>query len=146
MPKLLAKVAICILIAALITMIVAAVYYFASWPPRWNHPEWAWPSALLGMIYCAAVPLFLLGVWSLRRIPSTANCVLVTVSWLFLAFLLRAQHPWTYYGQFPWWMLERDFFLPIPIALAAGLSFGIAARRIMGPNNSFKPNPLRGSA
>jgi hypothetical protein len=142
------RASLCIAIAFVTAMAMSLVTYFAYWPPRWKHldPEHLTSIALLGALYTAAIPVLALGLISLRRIPSALLSVLVTGSWLLLAFLIRARKPWMYCGDFPWRLFWRDLVQPLPEALAVGLAFAICARHVLGPNNSFKPKPLRGSA
>jgi len=142
-----AKAVACVLFATVGTMVATVAVYFASWPPRWKHVTFdvVLSTAELGAIVYAAVPLLVLGLISLRRAPSAVLAISISVSWLFLVFLLHASKPWRYYGDFPWWMLTR-LYTSLPISLTVGLAFAIAARKWLGPNNSFKPNPLRGSA
>ena len=140
------KLAVCILAATIVTMVATAVVILAAWPPRWSHLDLVSASAVVGVIYYAAVPLLVLGIISIYRTPTTTLSVLVAVGWLLLIFLIRAKKPWLYYGHFPWWMFKRDFLQALPIPLSFGLAFAVAARKVIGPNKSFKPKPLRGSA
>jgi hypothetical protein len=147
MGKRLARVGVCVLFAVVAAMIATVATYFLSWPPRWKHVTFdvILSTAELGAIVYAAVPLLALGVISIRRAPSALLAASISASWLVFLFLLQARKPWLYYGDFPWWMLIR-VYTSLPISLAVGLAFAVAARKWLGPNNSFKPNPLRGSA
>ena len=142
------RVSLCTTVAFATAMAMSLVTYFAYWPPRWKHldPEHLTSIAVLGALYVAAIPSLVLGLVCLRRTPSTLLSVLLTSSWLLLAFLVRAIKPWMYYGDFPWRVFWRDLVQPLPESLAVGLAFAICARNVLGPNNSFKPKPLRGSA
>ena len=139
-------IALCIAIAFAAAMAMSLVTYLAYWPPRWKHldPELLTGFALLGAVYITAIPLLALGLMSLRRIPGTVLSVSVTSSWLLGAFLIRAKKPWLYYGDFPWWMLVRDFVQPLPVSLAVGLAFAVCARNVLGrPDISLKLKPSR---
>ena len=129
----LAKVGLCIVIAFGMTMAMCVVTYFAYWPPRWHlhAPGLVWATAFLDALYIAAIPLLILGLVGLRRTPGVAVCTAVASAWLLLLFLIRARHPWTYYGAFPAWMFMRDFVQPLPVSLAVGLAFAVSARRVL---------------
>jgi len=131
----LAKVGLCIVIAIGLTVAMCVVTYFAYWPARWHlhAPGWVWETALAGALYIAAIPLLILGLVGLRRTPGVAVCTAVASAWLLLVFLVRARHPWTYYGTFPRWMFMRDVVQPLPVSLAAGLAFAVSARKVLGP-------------
>jgi hypothetical protein len=138
-----AKVGLCIAFATGIAMAMCVVTYFAYWPPRWHFhaPEMAWAIALSGALYFAAAPLLILGLIGLHRAPGAALCASLSTAWLLLLFLIRALRNWTYYGEFPWWMLLRDFVQPLPISLAMGLAFAVSARNVLG---SARPIEARG--
>jgi hypothetical protein len=135
----------CTVIAFAMAMAMSLVTYLAYWPPRWKRldPELLTGFALLGGVYIAAIPLLALGLMSLRRIPAVLS-VSVTSSWLLGTFLILAKKPWLYYGDFPWWMLLRDFVQPLPVSLAVGLAFAVCARKVLGrPDISRKLKPTR---
>ena len=140
------KICLCVAIAFFAAMAMTIVMHFAYWPPRWKKIEFDFLIGIagIGAMYIAAVPLLVLSIVSLRRVPSTFLSATISCAWLFLIFLFRAKKPWLYYGDFPWWMLQRDFIQLLPGALAVGLAFGVSARVALGPNNSFKPTPHRG--
>ena len=126
---------------------VALFSFFAFWPSRLGHfPPDQWPSlALLGALWSSGLGLATLFVAALRRPPQPVTAALWVAAVLLIQTLWRAVQPWQYYGHFPTWTLGRDFMPFLPSALAAGLVFGLVARRL-GPNNSSKPTPLRGAA
>ena len=128
-------------------MAVSLLSYFMLSPSRLRHFASIdlLGTAFLGALWAAALALLILLLVTLRRSPSPATCALVAGVVLLAQTLWRAIHPWQYYGDFPVWMLERDFVNFLPSALASGLVFGIVARRL-DPNSSFKPTPLRGAA
>ena len=70
------------------------------------------------------LPATVLALLALRREPSAASALAVSIGWLAILFAVRAAHPIQFYGEFPWWMFRRDFleFLPIPLALAVAFS------------------------
>jgi hypothetical protein len=142
------RVGICIVGAWIAAMALSLVTYFAYWPSRWNvktPDSYLWVG-FLGALFTALLPLLTLGVMSIRRVPPPAMSVTISAGWLLAICFVRMSKPWRYFGDFPAWMLYRDFLHPLPVALASGLIFGLLARRLVGPNNSFKPKPLRGSA
>jgi len=145
----LSKIGLCVSIAWLTAMALSLVTYFAYWPSRGRFHysgEEILSIGLLGALYVAAIPLLVLGVLALRRVPSSVLSTTVSVSWLLLAFLLGERRTWVYYGYFPWSLIMRDFVQPLPLSLAVGLAFGLAARAFLGPNNSIKPTWLRHAA
>jgi hypothetical protein len=87
--------------------------------------------ALVGAGYVATLPLMTLGILCVRKPVNTVTAVSVSVGWLLFLALWRAIKPYRYYGEFPLRMLYRDFVQPLPVALAVGLAFGVAARRML---------------
>ena len=142
------RVGLCIVGAWIAAMALSLATYFAYWPSRWNitSPDGYLSVGLLGALSTALLPLLTLGVLSIRRVPTPATSAAISAGWLLAICFVRMSKPWRYFGDFPAWMLYRDFLHPLPVALASGLIFGLLARRLVGPNNSFKPKPLRGSA
>jgi hypothetical protein len=145
----LSKVGLCMALAWLVAVAMTTITYLFYWSPGLGNIDFRYllSVATFGALYCATIPVFILGVVSLRQSPSSQLCILLTSAWLLIFLLLRAK-PWTYAQGFPWLAFLRDFMEPMPTSLAVGLAFGIAARRVLGlgPNNSFKPKPLRGPA
>ena len=142
------RVGLSIVGAWIAAMALSLVTYFAYWPSRWNttSPDSYLSVGLLGALFTALLPLLTLGVLSIRKVPTPATSAAISAGWLLAICFIRMSKPWLYFGDFPAWMLYRDFLQPLPVALASGLIFGLLARRLVGPNNSFKPKPLRGSA
>lgn len=133
---LLARIAACIALASATGMAVNVISWFAYWPPRWSisSVDTMLGVAVIGTAYLAAVPLLVLGCIALRRAPSTALSVAVLVAWSLIVFFIRARKPWTYYGEFPTWILVRDFVHPLPVSLAVALAFGLACRLLLPPH------------
>lgn len=142
------RVGLCMGGAWIVAMALSLVTYFAYWPSRWNitTPDSFLWIGFLGALFTAFLPLLTLGMLSIRRAPTPATSAAISAGWLLAICLIRMSKPWRYYGDFPAWMLYRDFLQSLPVALACALIFGLLARRLVGPNKSFKPNPLRGSA
>lgn len=134
--------------AWIVAMALSLVTYFAYWPSRWNitTSDSFLRVGFLGALLTAFLPLLKLGVLSIRSAPTLATSAAISTGWLLAICFIRMSKPWRYCGDFPAWMLYRDFLQPLPVALACGLIFGLLARRLVGPNNSFKPNLLRKSA
>ena len=146
MPKFL-QASFCLAAGFASAMFVSLVSYFAFWPSRLDRlaSTHLVTTAILGAIWASGLGLVILFTSALRRPLSPAICAVVAAITLLAATLWRTVHPWQYYGHFPAWMLQRDFLQFLPSALAAGLVFGLVARRL-APDNSSKPTPLRGAA
>ncbi len=74
------------------------------------------------------MPANVLALTSVRRPPSTATALALSVGWLASLFALQAFHPVQFYGEFPWWMFRRDFLEVLPVPLALTLAFPLTAR------------------
>jgi hypothetical protein len=85
---------------------------------------------MIGFLAYGLVPAAVLALAALRRAPSATWALVVCVGWLGALFTLRAWHPIQYYGEFPWWMFERDFLRFLPVPLASALAASVAARAV----------------
>jgi hypothetical protein len=135
MSERLLKILYCGIATSLVAMTLIMITFFAYWPARFQlgwDIDFYCATALLGLLYYAAVPLLFLGAFSIRKQPGLLTCMLAAVGWLLFVFLLRVHKPWTYYGTFPMWMFYRDFIQPMPIALAVGLAYSLTARKLLG--------------
>jgi len=128
-------VGFCIAIATVVAMALSAISFYAYWPPRWHLDDHSLASAtaVMGALYLGAVPLLVLGLIGLRRIPNAVLSCAVSCGWLLLAFLVRVRHPWAYFGEFPGWMFMRDVVQPLPTSLGVGLAFAVSARKLLEP-------------
>ncbi len=91
--------------------------------------DWVDNFIILGAIYLI-VPLFVLiasSVWRKGHLSLVSSCG-VPVIWSGLVLLLWARKPWVYYGEFPWWMMTRDFVPACGAALAMGWAYWRLAR------------------
>ena len=82
-------------------------------------------NAVIGGAFYLAVPLLILvaiSMWWLRSL-SLATCCVVPIAWVSFLFLIWAHKPWSYYGEFPWWMMKRDLIPSIGVALTTGWVF-----------------------
>src|SRR4249919_182565 len=141
------KVAFCAFVALAIGMAMAAAIHAAGSPGTWSHPEWLWATAQAGGLFYVAVPLAALALATFfGRPPSTGFCLFVALAWFTMIFVWWAKKPWVYYGDFPWQGFKRHYLGMLPLPLSFGLAFAVCTRNVLGPNNSFKPKPLRGSA
>jgi hypothetical protein len=101
---------------------------------RYNKLRW-WPLALIGFV-AAALPIALLGLQSSPGYSSGGNWHGKAVEYVINGKL-------TFYG----WLSYFESLVGYGTQGLVGASaFYIVWRRSMGPNNSFKPKPLRGSA
>lgn len=136
------KVIVCAFVAMLVGMVVSACAQAAGAPGNWTHPESLWSSALAGGVFYVAVPLAALSVAALfGRTPSTAFSLLVSVGWLTIIFAWWAAKSLIYYGEFPWWGIQRHLGM-LPVSLSFGLAFALCARRILSPNIAVKSAPF----
>ena len=93
--------------------------------------DWVGSFVILGAIYLI-VPLLVLSassVWRKGHLSIISSCG-VPVVWSGLVLLLWARKSWVYYGEFPWWMMTRDF---VP-ACGAALTMGWAYWRLSKAN------------
>ena len=101
--------------------------------------------SLSGALDGAAVPLLVTWIASFRYALSpraamftSAGVALPILSW-------QLFDVWHHYGAFPNHMPQLQLLVLLPTCLASGYAFGYVLHRV-GPNNSFKPTPLRGAA
>lgn len=113
------------------SMVLAPIQYYSSWPARLNHFRFddLFDIGLLSTLWVAMPGLLLLCALSWRRPRSPAASAMVVSAVLMAEALYRAIPPLRYTGRFPFWIFERDFLPFLPLALAAGLAFGMASRR-----------------
>ncbi|MCH6485466.1 hypothetical protein MMG85_18095 [Pseudoxanthomonas sp. LH2527] len=111
--------------------------FWASDTPQ----TWLLALALVAaFIIVVATPLQLLCRFSSARLlPYFIGVASGPIGVLF-ALLLFSRYPVGFE-----WYVSRVLFFHIVFSLI-GLLFSVAFQRWAGPNNSFKPNPLRGSA
>lgn len=142
------RVGLCMVGAWIMAAALSLGMYFAYWPSRWNitTPDTFLWIGLSGVSFTSLLPILTLGGLSIRKIPNSATCAFIPTAWLLAICVIRISKPWRYYAAFPAWMLYGDFLQPLPVTLAYGLTFGLLARRLVGPNISVKPMPLRGMA
>lgn len=141
------KISLCAFIALIAGMAVCAAVYAGGSPGKWSRPDWLWDAALVGALFYVAIPLAILMLAAIFGLaPSTALSMLLAIGWLTIIFAWRAYKPWVYYGEFPWWMVKRDFLGMLPIPLSFGLTFAICARNILRSNIALErdaPKPTR---
>ena len=112
----------------------AVTAYGAVWlvrlPRNWTSASrWA-DIVIIGFLAYALVPAAVLAFAALRRAPSAIWALVVCIGWLGALFALHAWHPIQYYGEFAWWMFERDFLGFLPVPLASALAASVAARAV----------------
>jgi Na+/proline symporter len=120
-------------------MALSLVTYFAYWPSRWNitTPDSFLWIGFLGALFTAFLPLLTLGMLSIRRAPTSATSAAISAGWLLAICPIRMSKPWRYYGDFPAWMLYRDFFQSAAAAaiacrvVRAGTVAGIRIDRLL---------------
>jgi hypothetical protein len=114
-------------------MAAAVGVHAADSPGALTHSEWLWDFALSAASVYMAAPLLLLGALMLwgRRMSSGA-CVGVTLGWYGLVFAAWLASTWLSEGAFPVWGLRHYGFDLLPIPLAMGLVFSMAARAFTG--------------
>jgi hypothetical protein len=128
------RLSTCIALALAAAGLLSLVTYLAYRPSRWEFVE---PEALplvaaIGALFHGLVPSLVLGALALYRPPNAALAVFVASSWpLGLMFFRASRLPQD--GDFPWWMLQRDVVQQLPVALALGLAFAVAARNLLKP-------------
>jgi hypothetical protein len=125
-----------------------AMFVIASWwrtGPFWasDTPQaWLFALALVATFFVTvATPIQL--VCRFFRAPRAAALVAGVLSGplaIVITLLLFTRYPLTFDSYF-----SRALFLHILLAFI-GLFFAFNFQRWLGPNNSFKPKPLRGSA
>ncbi len=122
----------CLAVGLLTAMVFSLFSYFAFFPSRLHLTASSdlFGIALVGGLYTAGLPLLTLWILGLRRFLSPSAAALVSAVWLLSIVLWRSLKPYNYFGVFPTWVLYRDFVQPLPTALAAGLVFGLVARRV----------------
>jgi len=116
-------------------------------------------SEALVALGCSAAFLFLLfGCWLMyRRLRTWSSvCLLATTIgipiWYFVSpvvvqGVIEQARITGRFGDWDWVLVGMTTVLPTSLILAAAISFCLSVRAIDArPNNSFKPNPLRGSA
>ena len=113
------------------SMLLAPIAYYGSWPARLEHFRFGdlFDIGLLSTLWACALGLLVLCVLSWRRPRSPVASAMIVASVLMLEALYRAIPPWRDTGRFPFWIFERDFLPFLPLALAAGLAFGMTSRR-----------------
>ena len=113
------------------SMVLAPIQYYSSWPARLNLFRFddLFDIGLLSTLWVAMPGLLLLSALSWRRPRSPVASAMIVASVLMVEALYRAIPPWRDTGRFPFWIFERDFLPFLPLALAAGLAFGMASRR-----------------
>lgn len=133
MHRRLAPVVLCALLALAAGMIAAAGVHASDSPGALTHREWLWDFALSAVPVYMAAPLLILGALMLlgRRL-SSGVCVGVTLGWYGLVFAAWLAGMWLSEGAFPVWGLRHYGFDLLPIPLAMGLVFSMAARACTG--------------
>lgn len=131
--KRLAPVVLCLLLALAAGMIAAAGVHGADTPGALTHREWLWNFAVSAIPVYMAAPLLVLGaLMLLGRGLSSGVCVGVTLGWYGLVFAAWLASTWLSEGAFPVWGLRHYGFDLLPIPLAMGLAFSMAARAFTG--------------
>lgn len=103
-------------------------------------PNWMQQLLILGTLYLA-VPLVVavaIFIWRKDRFSLLACCG-VHLSWVVTVCLVWARKPWSYYGEFPWWMMERDLVPAAGAALAVAWVFWRIARACGPTHHSTGP-------
>lgn len=122
-------VLICILASLAAGMLAAAGVHAADSPGIWSHRAWLWDFALSAALVYMLAPLIVLGILSgLGRAMSTGVCVGVTLGWYGLVFAVWMATAWLAEGAFPQWGWRHYGVDLLPIPLAMGLVFAVAAR------------------
>lgn len=130
------KIIICVLAALAAGMIAAAGAHAADAPGSWEHKAWLWDFAVSAALVYMLAPLAVLGVMlKLGRAMPTGVCVGVTLGWFGLVFVAWMSMAWIAEGAFPQWGWRHYAINMLPIPLAMGLAFSMAARAFDPPRS-----------
>lgn len=122
---------LCVLAALAAGMMVAAGVHAADSPGAWSHPAWLWDFAVAAALVYMLAPLAVLGaLLGLGRRLSTGICAAVTLGWFALVFMAWMAAAWIAEGAFPQWGWRHYGIDMLPIPLALGLVFSIAAQAL----------------
>lgn len=123
------RISMCVFVALAGGMFAAAGVHAADSPGIWSHRAWLWDFAVSAALVYMLVPLIALGILlGLGRALSTGLCVGVTLGWYALVFLVWMVLAWIADGAFPQWGWRHYGVDLLPIPLAMGLVFSVAAR------------------
>lgn len=125
-------VLVCVLLALAAGMLAAAGIHAADSPGAMSHPSWLWDFALAAALVYMLAPLGVLGLlMGMGRRVSTGVCVGVALGWCAGVFAVWAAMAWLSEGAFPAWGWRHYSVDMLPIPLAMGLVFSMAARLIV---------------
>lgn len=128
-----ARLGLCVFAALAAGMIAAAGVHAADSPGIWAHRAWLWDFAVSAALVYMLAPLAVLGVLlGLGRTVSTGVCAGVALGWYALVFVVWLAAAWGAEGAFPQWGWRHYGVDLLPVPLAMGLVFSIAARVTQG--------------
>lgn len=132
MVQRLMSIVFCVVMALAAGMMAAAGINAADSPGAASHLAWLWDFALAAALVYMAAPLCVLAVLlGMGRPMSTGLCMGVALAWFACVFAVWAGMAWLAEGAFPAWGWRHYSVDMLPIPLAMGLVFAMAARVFM---------------